>query len=339
MDTRKVVINGIEDISIIHEKLDVSTLKDDECLIETDVSLISAGTELSRVFGLKEGATYPVYPGYCSVGKVIKVGSKVTEVTEGDRVLFSGPHSSHQKFNRLRSDGGILFKLKDETEAIDGAFLMMCSIAMNGILPLDVKLGDKVVVIGLGQLGLILSILYKEMGIDVIAVDPVKSRARIARDCGIDKVIDVVAKNQYDAIMDATDRYGADIVVDATGLSVCIETGFQVAARNGHVMLLGSPRTAYTTNITNSLNAIHTKMLNVMGGFNRRFPYEEVENSRISLTRNLKYLENLLNNKTIDTKHFISHSIKADEDELLKAYRGLMNNKESYLGVIIDWRK
>ena len=66
MLARKVVIYGKEDVRIVSEKIDPEKIGDNEILFETEISFISAGTELSRVFALKKGATYPVYPGYCS---------------------------------------------------------------------------------------------------------------------------------------------------------------------------------------------------------------------------------------------------------------------------------
>ena len=58
--TKNVVINGVEDVRLIEETVDPKAVSAKECLIESEVSLISAGTELSRVFGLKKGAVYPV---------------------------------------------------------------------------------------------------------------------------------------------------------------------------------------------------------------------------------------------------------------------------------------
>lgn len=338
MFAKNVVIRGIKDVFVAEREIDAENLKPHECLIETYVSLISAGTELSRVFGLKKGAAYPVNPGYCSVGKILKKGEEVYQAEEGDVVLFSGPHSSHQIYDYTASDGGILHKLDGGTTPEEGAFLMMCWIAMNGILPADVKLGDTCAVMGLGNLGLILSILYKRMGTKVISVDPVRHRCALAQEMGISYVVDCAPENQAEEIMALTDGKGADIVVDASGLSACVETCIKVAAKYGQVILLGSPRTDYTTNVTPSFNAIHTKMLTVVGAFNRRYPYEEQEGSRLSSKRAMKYLEGLMREKAIDVKKFISHIIKPTAEDLMFAYDGLMNKKGDFTGVIIDWK-
>lgn len=339
MISQKIMIKGIEDIAVVDAEIDESVLKENECFIETKVSMISPGTELSRVFGLKKGAVYPSYPGYCSVGTIIAKHESLSQVNVGDRVLFSGPHASHLVYNYTTSDGGILYKLNSQTSPTEGAFLMMAWIAKNGILPVDVKLGDTVVVVGLGALGLILSIYYQQMGVDVIAMDPIANRCKLANKMGIKNTVDVKPSEQIEAINKLTNNKGADIVVDATGLSAAIETCVAIAAEFGQVVLLGSPRTSYTTDVTPTFNAIHTKMLNVIGALNRRYPFSKELGSRLSIERSMNYIEKLLNNKTIDVNDFISHTIAADQKEILKAYQGLMNDKENYTGVIIDWNK
>ena len=65
MKSIKLRINKPEDVSLVEFDINPDEIKACECLIETEVSLISAGTELSRAYGLKKGAKYPVFPGYC----------------------------------------------------------------------------------------------------------------------------------------------------------------------------------------------------------------------------------------------------------------------------------
>ncbi len=335
MKSRRVIINGVTDVEIIEEKLVSTPLLDDECLIKTSVSLISPGTELSRVYGLKKGATYPVYPGYCSVGTILEKSDNLSDVNVGDLVLFSGPHASHSVFNYKTSDGGILYKLDPQLTAEEGTLLMMCWIAMNGILTADVKPGDTVAIFGLGNLGIILSVYYKEMGVNVISLDPVEKRCEVARKMGIENIIACAPQDQLKEVMKLTSNLGADIVVDCSGISQCIETCFAAAAKNGQVILLGSPREEYTTNATIMLNAIHTKMLTVKGAFNRLYPYDEQPGSRLSIKRSLKYIEGLLISKKINADLLISHRIKPEE--IMIAYDGLMNHKNQYTSVIINW--
>lgn len=335
MKAKSVIINGVKDVSLIEETLEIDHLGPQECVIENSVSFISPGTELSRVFGLKKGATYPVRPGYCSVGKVIAKGTDLRGIEIGDRVIHSGNHASAFRYDVSKREVGGLYKLDPRLTNREGGVLKMCWIAMNGILCVDVKPFDTVVIYGLGILGQVLVILYKQMGVKVIGVDPVVSRCDLAKKLGLKTVVSCPPADQIKTIMQLTNNKGADIVVDATGISAAIDTAIQTAAKNAQVVLLGSPRVDYVTNITPMLNAIHMKNINVKGALNRLYPFEEKEGSRICIRRGLDYLSELMINKTIDVENFISHTI-APED-IMQAYDGLMNDKEVYTGVMINW--
>jgi len=335
MKIKSVVVNDVKDVRIIEEDLYAEHLKPKECLIKNKVTFISPGTELSRVFGFKKGAAYPMRPGYCAVGRIIAKGEDVKDVQIDDLVLYSGYHASAQLFDQSKSDSGVLYKLDPRLSPQEGAVLKMCWISMNGILSADVKCFDTVVIFGLGILGQVLAILYQEMGVKVIGVDPVVSRCQLAQSMGLKIALSCPPKDQAEAIMTLTNKKGANIVVDASGFSPAIETAIQVAAKNAQVILLGSPRSDYMSNLTPVLNAIHMKNLHVIGALNKLFPFEEKEGSSLSIRRGLDYLTQLLIDKRIDAEKIISHTISPDQ--IMEAYEGLLNDKEVYTGVIINW--
>jgi len=335
MKVRSVIIQGVKDVVVVEEELAQRSLAPQECLIETTVSMISPGTELSRVYGLKKGAEYPVRPGYCAVGKILTKGDQLKGFEVGDIVLYGGTHSSCQYYDRSTRPVTSLYKLNPKLTHRQGAMLMMCWIAKNGILSADVKLGDTVAIFGMGNLGIILAILYQEMGIKVIGVDPVENRCQVARSMGIETLIQCAPQDQVQEVFNHTKGQGADIVVDASGMSAAIENAILSTASYGQVVLLGSPREDYTTNATLMLNAIHMRNITVIGALNRMYPFEPQVGSRLSIRRSLDYLTELMLNNTIDAEKFLSHTVKPED--IMKAYDGLMNHKDEYTGVIVDW--
>jgi len=342
MKTRSVVIKAPLSVELIEEERDENALKPDECFIESLISMISPGTELSRAFGLKKGASYPVRPGYCTVGVVLKKGSEVNSVEVGDRVLFMGPHASHhvvsqKAINPHSAEEEFFYKIHPDLSSKQAAVLLMGWIAMNGILPVDVKMFDTVVIFGMGNLGLLLGIYYKTMGVRLIGIDPVKHRCEVAESIGIPHVLNVQPQDQVEAIMKSTDHKGADIVIDATGLSSVIETAVSVTARYGTVVLLGSPRSDYVTNVTPMLNAIHMRNLKIIGTLNQLYPYDATQGVRITKRKGMDHITKLMLNKAIDVDKLVSHVIKPQD--IMSAYDGLMNHKEEYTSVLIDWTK
>jgi D-arabinose 1-dehydrogenase-like Zn-dependent alcohol dehydrogenase len=337
MKIKSIIVKSALEVVYEEEEINALDLRPNEVFIESLISIISPGTELSRVFGLKKGATYPVRPGYCTVGKVLGKGSEVNKVDLGDTVLTLAPHGSHHIYDGGSHKEKVLYKLDPRLSPKEGAMIVMCWIALNGILPVDVKPFDTVVIFGMGNLGIFLAIYYKQMGVKVIGVDPVEHRCAVARSCGIETVLSCEPKDQAKMIIDLTKQKGADIVVDATGLSPVVETAIEVAAKNAQVVLLGSPRSDYTTNVTPLLNAIHMRNIKVIGALNQLYPFEEKEGSRISQRRGMDYITELMIEKIIDVDKFISHIVKPED--IMSAYDGLMNHKEIYTSVLVDWTK
>ncbi len=75
-------------------------LNDDEILVETLVSAISPGTEISAYIGLphlRQEVTYPRLLGYCNVGKILEVGKGVLNFQSDDLILTNAAHCSHYK--------------------------------------------------------------------------------------------------------------------------------------------------------------------------------------------------------------------------------------------------
>ena len=106
--------------------------------------------------------TYPVssgdpgvwYMGYAAVGRISEVGSNVHTLQVGDLVYAQAPHMSE-----ITAWEGSCVKLPEGVDPRTGIFLNNLNTAFNGILDSRIKLGDWVVVSGLGVLGQMISML------------------------------------------------------------------------------------------------------------------------------------------------------------------------------------
>jgi len=338
MLSKYVSVTGVGEANIFTEDVDISNLSENEAVIEAEFSMISAGTELSRVFAIKKGFSYPVRPGYSSVGKVIAKGSGFKDVEIGDRVYYSGSHASICRIaDGNKTQGTSIFKLEGGICLKAASLYNLGLIAVSSVAASEIKPGDTVAVFGLGAIGLLVAALYKEMGLRVIGVDPAKNRCEIAKSLGINECIDVSPDKQIEEILKMTKGIGADICADVTGDSRAIANAVSSAQTHGQVILMGTPRADIDMNITPIFNRIHMNMLTVKGAFNNLYPLRGAEGCRISVARNLRYFESLLEKGKIDASKVISHVIKPEE--IQEAYHGLMYDKENYLCVVIDWSK
>ncbi|MDR0402104.1 MAG: zinc-binding alcohol dehydrogenase [Treponema sp.] len=356
MISRNVKVLSKGEVLCAGEELEYAPLKPGEALIRNEASLVSSGTELSRVFGIKKGLEYPVYPGYASVGRVEETGPDWAEgetggltggparerprLKAGDRVLFSGAHREYQVFQSGRmSSLEMLIPLGPEYDplsSVDAALLHLGLVAMNGILPAELKLGDKVCVFGLGVVGLITALLYEASGARVLGLDAVENRAAHARAAGLRN-----ARGPGNAPLSSLARefFGgdADIVVDATGNSAGIVAAVDCCGENGQVLLLGSPRADYKCNITPVFNRIHMKMISLIGAFNGRYPFYKKEGSRESIERNIASFSRLMTEGLVNPRAVISHVAKPEQ--AMEIYGGLFYHPETYFCAAFDWSR
>jgi len=309
-----------------------------EAVIETGMSLISAGTELSRVFAIKQGFSYPVYPGYTAVGTVQMKGSGLPDIEIGDRVFYAGPHASINRYRHIgTTQGDKILKIDPRLSDKQACLIQMGLIAMNAVTACNGKITDTAAVYGLGTIGIVAALLLQKAGMRVICFDPVSSRCESARSLGLPECYDVAPEQQVETLRSLTNGRGSDVSVDVSGISAAIANAVFGSAKHGQVILLGSPRASFTTDVTPIFNAIHMKMLDVKGAFNELNPYGTTDGTRRSVLRDFETVQQLILDGTLDADKLISHVIAPEE--VMTAYHGLMYEREIWHCAAIDWTR
>ena len=327
-----VELTDIGESHLNNEEISTDDLKDNEAIIKSEYSMISAGTELSRAFALKQGFKYPVRPGYSTVGKIIAKGKDI-KADIGDRVFASSPHASIVRWaNTAKTQGAHIYKLPEGIDPKEATSINLGLVALQGVNMSQTKLGYKVGIFGLGNIGIMTGLMYQKLGCKVVGFDVVENRCRLAETMGLR----YTCSRDNEAFIDSfTDNEGFDITVDVTGLSSVIIECAKYARRYGQVILLGSPRQAYETDVTPLLSDIHMKNLKVIGAFNQSAPVNPVEGSNNSVASNLKTVCEMIRNKDIDVSKLISKVV--DPKDCQQAYYDLMYNKDKENCIIFDW--
>lgn len=332
MKSYYVKLTDIGHSELAAEEINIEDLSDNEAIISSEYSLISAGTELSRAYGLKKGFSYPVRPGYSLVGTVIKKGKDI-EAEIGERVFANAPHASIVRWkNEDDVQGPLILRLPSGLDPKAATFINLGLVALQGVNLSEVKAGFKVGVFGLGSIGILTAMIYKKLGCRVIGFDPVESRCRLAEELGLENTI---SSDYQEKISELTEDKGFDICVDASGLSNVIIDCINYTKRYGQVILLGSPRVSFECDITPVFSAIHMKDLKVIGAFNNTVPVKVQNGSDDSMMRNFEIICDLFINGDIRVEKLISSL--CDPKECEKAYYNLMYDKENYSSIIFDW--
>ena len=177
----------------------------------------------------------PLPLGYCNVGQVIGVGEGITDLQIGDRVASNGQHAEMVCVPR-----NLVAKIPDNVSDDEAAFTVIGSIGLQGVRLLNPTMGETVVVIGLGLIGLLAAELLRLNGCRVVGFDFDDNKLDIARQKGI------IAANpkQTDPVKfieDLTSGIGADgIIITASAKgSEIVSQAARMARKRGRIVLVG----------------------------------------------------------------------------------------------------
>lgn len=266
----KQIIQDLKSGATVLEEVPVPQVKSGCVLIQTTRTLVSLGTErmlvefgkanlidkarqqpdkvkqvldkiktdglqptLEAVFN-KLGQPLPL--GYCNVGKVVAVGRGVTEFVVGDRVASNGNHAEYVCVPK-----NLVAKIPDNVTDEEATFTVIGSIGLQGIRLLNPQLGECVVVIGLGLIGLVAAELLRANGCKVIGVDFDQQKVDIAKDKGIYAINPKSGIDPVKYVEEMTGGVGADgvlITASAKGDEV-IHQACLMSRKRGRVVLVG----------------------------------------------------------------------------------------------------
>ena len=146
----------------------------DEVLVETICSAISAGTEMlvyrgefpkevDAIDSISSGLHYPTSYGYASVGCVKDIGKMVDREWENQLVFSFQPHTSH-----FIAKPESLISISDSLSPEAACFLPNMETAVNLIQDAAPILGERVLVLGQGVIGLLATALLKEFPLETL---------------------------------------------------------------------------------------------------------------------------------------------------------------------------
>lgn len=355
------------------EELPAPQLKSGGVLVRNAFSLISAGTERSSVETAqanilgkarlrpdlvrqvidnykREGfvATYRKVQnrldnykdlGYSSAGVVVE--SACEDFVEGDRVACGGVgYAAHAEL--IFVPRNLAVRIPDEVGFDEAAFTTVASIAMQGVRQAEARVAERVVVIGLGLVGLLTVQILKASGCAVFGLDISPRNLELARKLGCDQV-GGGAHDVLPMIEIFTCGYGADavIVTAATKSSDPIVLASHCARKKGKVVVVGAvgmdvPRSlAYEKELDFRMSCSYgpgryDANYEVYG---HDYPLGYV---RWTENRNMGAVLDLVAQKRLDVRSLVTHTFAISHAQ--QAYDVITEKTaEPYLGVLISY--
>jgi len=250
------------------ESVPVPMPKKGEVLIQNHYSLISAGTEkmlmnfgkanllqkarqqpdkvkqvldkvktdglLPTLEAVRSKLNEPLPLGYSCVGTVVDGGG--SDFKSGQRVISNGHHA-----DMVRVPKNLVAAVPDDVTDQEAAFTVVSAIGLQGVRLLKPTLGESVVVIGLGLIGLITAQILKANGCKVLGFDFAADKVNKAKELGIQAI---QVSNEVDVVAQAvafSAKEGVDgvIITAATQSNEPLSQAAGMCRKRGRIILVG----------------------------------------------------------------------------------------------------
>ena len=287
----------------------------------------------------------PVPLGYSASGDVVEAGRDAAGLLPGDRVAIAGAgYANHAELNFVPKN--LCAKIPEGVSYADGAFATVGAIALQGVRQAQPLIGERVVVIGLGLIGLLTLQILKANGCAVLGVDPDAERAALAGALGADQAVSTGADGACAAF---TGGHGADavIIAAATPSSQPIEQAAALSRHKGRVVAVGLvgmqvPREAFYG------KELDLRLAMSYGPGRYDPDYEERGNDypfayvRFTEQRNLESFLYLVQQQRVTPSALVTHRLPfADALEAYALIEGTLPAESTldrrYLGIVLEY--
>ena len=303
-----------------------------EVLLENQYTLVSAGTERANLIALPNtSGGFSWQPGYCGVGRVIAVGDGVQNVQIGDRAIahFSG-HRSHP----IQKAAGITLVQDERIDSLDACGVVIAAFGMQGVRKLRMEIGESLMVVGLGLLG-VFSVQCASLSgcIPVIATDFDPRRRELALSLGADYALAPDEPNLPEKVKELTGGKGADGVVEVTGAAVALQQALECVRREGRVALLGCTR--ISDHPIDFYRFVHVPGVQLIGAHTFVRPQVESRPGYWTVQDDYRALLAFLAAGRFQVKPIISEVVSPADAPFI--YSRLAEDPRPPLGIVFDW--
>lgn len=212
---------------------------------QTLFSGVTNGTERNDLLGgnyAHKDEDLPATWGYQNVGRVIETGPDVKEIKTGD-VIYSS--ADHVEFAVI-PENWLYIKLPPEIDPKEAALFGMASVAMRTCRNADLRLGERVLVVGAGIIGQIAAQIANAMGASVTICDVDERRLDLARRIGAAECVFNSNGTGWD---DYIKDFSFDAILDLAGVVGMEDRLITAAKTRGRIMLIaGRNDVKYTFN-------------------------------------------------------------------------------------------
>jgi L-iditol 2-dehydrogenase len=250
---------------IVFENVVIPDIKGDEVLIKV-IRIGICGSDIHVCHGKHPYTPYPVIQGHEFSGKVVKVGKNVKKIKEGDKVVvqpqvvcgecYPCKHGRYNVCDNLKVMGfqtegcakeyfkieeAKVLKIPESMSYDEGALVEPLAVACHALRRSEIELKDKNIII---------------LGADIS-----EFRLNLAKECGIDIVLDV---SKYDLNEEIVKEFGAeraDLILECVGSQVTINDAINNARKGSDIIVVG----VYPEEVRVNMGFVQDRELRLIG--------------------------------------------------------------------------
>jgi predicted dehydrogenase len=282
----------------------------------------------------------PMPLGYSSAGTIIALGDAgMDDFKVGQRVACAGGgYAVHAEYNIVPRN--LLTPLPDSVDFESAAFTTLGAIALHGFRLASPQIGENVVIIGMGLLGLLAGQIAAAAGCHVLGVDVNPQRITLAESLGLE----AVARNRaVESARAFTASRGFDrvIICADTSSNDPVELAALIARDRANVVATGAvgltfPRKIYYEKELSFINSRSYGPGRYDGSYEENGKDYPIGYVRWTEGRNFEAVVGLLASQKLQVKKLITHRFPieraADAYEIITGKK-----KEPFLGVVLTY--
>jgi L-iditol 2-dehydrogenase len=318
---KAAVLEALKDLQV--KDVPMPEIDDDSVLVKVGACAI-CGSDIRMFNHGNPRLVPPAIMGHEASGQVVKVGKNVDRLEEGDRIAiggdvpcgkcefcvsgignncainyamgyqFPGSFAEYVVLNDLVIQHGPISKIPDHVSYEEAALCEPMACCINALELCKPVLGDTMVVVGAGPLGILLTELGTMMGVTkTIVVNRSRPRLEVAKKFGVDVCICSSEEDAVARVLEETKGLGADIILTACPSPQAQADAVRMAKNRARINLFGGlPKDDCIVPI--DTNLLHYKEIFLFG-------------SHGALPRHLDQSAEIIASGRIDVKKYISH--------------------------------
>lgn len=270
---------------------------------EISGTIVALGKGADQFTALREGQRVTMPPGIpCLACRFCNTGNEnLCKNRPALGYSYDGGFAQYMVVPAVAVARGLLYPVSDRLTDTDAALAEPLACVVNGQRKSQVQLGDVVLVIGAGPIGLMHLQLSRMAGArKVLVSEPAAGRRALAGELGAHRTVDPTKEDLAEAVRQETNGDGADVVIAAIGIAQIVNQLLAVTRPGGRVNLFagysGTGETAIEANLIHygelivtgtsactredfrkALTLLETGQLNMQALATHHFPLDQIE--------------------------------------------------------------